>query len=390
MNKLIRLFFLLPAISGIGAIAPDTIGNDKIEVDRAATTVILDKISVKNLQIETTPVEEVDFETTVFAIGRIEESPHGRSVVASRVPGRIIELNVCHGDFVNKGDVIATIESRVYGNPPPKIALKALESGIVTDTHAYLGQPVEPEHELFVLSDRKTLWAMAKIPEVEAGEVKIGSPARIRIPALGDDVIQSKLLRFGTKADRDSGAVIGIFELQNPEGKIQPGMRAEFSIITRTRDWVMAVPVKSVQGDPTKRLVFVKDFELPYSYVRAPVVLGEKNDKYVEIKNGLFPGDEVVTRGSYALSFAGSGSGLSLKEALDLAHGHEHNEDGSEMTPEQRAVREREKAIERGELPAGGAGSQYIIPLMTWAVAATLLCLVLAQMLIAARREQRN
>ncbi|MDA7523072.1 hypothetical protein N8535_01410, partial [bacterium] len=49
------------------------------------------------------------------------------------------------------------------------------------------------------------------------------------------------------------------------------------------------------------------------------------------------PGDEVVTRGAYPLAFAGNG-GISLKEALDAAHGHEHNEDGSEMTAAQKAT----------------------------------------------------
>jgi membrane fusion protein, heavy metal efflux system len=61
------------------------------------------------------------------------------------------------------------------------------------------------------------------------------------------------------------------------------------------------------------------------------------NDKFVEIKQGLLPGDEVVVRGGYSLSFAGKGS-VSLKEALDAAHGHPHNEDGTEMTKEQLAA----------------------------------------------------
>lgn len=376
-------------------IASQLNADDAIEVDRAANTVILDKISAENLQIQTELVEEVDFETTVFAIGRIEEVPQNRSVVASRIAGRVVELNACHGDFVNEGDVVATIESRVYGNPPPRIQLKALQSGTVTDTHAHLGQPVEPDEELFVLSDRRTLWAMAKIPEVEAGEVKVGSPARIRIPALGESVIEAKLVRFGVDADRESGAVIGIFEVENSDGAIQPGMRAEFSIVTQTRDWVMAVPVEAIQGDPTKRLVFVTDFDIPYAYVKAPVVLGERNDRYVEIVSGLFPGDEVVTRGSYALSFAGAGSGLSLKEALDLAHGHEHNEDGSEMTPEQRAAREKEKAIERGEIKPGNEGgggflSRYSFPLAIWAAITTLFCLIMIQLLMSMKRQLKG
>jgi len=52
--------------------------------------------------------------------------------------------------------------------------------------------------------------------------------------------------------------------------------------------------------------------------------------------------DEVVIHGGYLLSHTNPDK-TSLKEALDEAHGHEHNEDGSEMTPAQRAAREAEK-----------------------------------------------
>ena len=65
--------------------------------------------------------------------------------------------------------------------------------------------------------------------------------------------------------------------------------------------------------------------------------VGEISGERVEITAGLFPGDEVVTRGAYALSFAGKGS-ASLKEALDAAHGHPHKEDGTEMSAEEVAA----------------------------------------------------
>ena len=52
--------------------------------------------------------------------------------------------------------------------------------------------------------------------------------------------------------------------------------------------------------------------------------------------NAYRAGDEVVTKGAYSIAFAGRA--VSLKEALDAAHGHPHNEDGSEMTKEQIAA----------------------------------------------------
>jgi len=360
-------------------LATSTVAEEAIDPGRAANTIILDEMGVKNLRIEIEPVEEQAFETTVFAIGRLEETPDSRSAVSSRISGRAVKVNAFLGDYINKGDILVEVESRQPGSPPPVIPLKATQNGLVIESHVKVGQPVEPDAELLDISDRSVMWAVAKIPEKEAAKVKVGTPARIRIPALGGEPIEANLKRFGIAADRQAGTVEGIFELPNQGGELQPGMRVEFSIIVESRQDVMSVPRAALQGDPSKRVVFVKDFDLPNAFVKAPVQVGEQNDGFVEILGGLFPGDEVVTQGSYSLGFAGGGS-ISLKEALDAAHGHEHNEDGSEMTPEQKAAEEAAKA------GPGTEGGKMSTPLLIYAGVATLAWIVFAQLYWSARK----
>ena len=156
-------------------------------------------------------------------------------------------------------------------------------------------------------------------------------------------------------------------------------MRAEFSIVLSTRPDVLSVPKHAIQGDPTKRVVFVQDFELPNAFIRTPLILGEQNDQYAEVIEGLFPGDLVVTRGSYSLGFAAEGSGMSLKEALDAAHGHEHNEDGSEITPEQRRAEALAKTAAAEELEPNTRKSSKALQIYSAVI--TLLLLVVAQQL---------
>ncbi len=355
---------------------------EAIDTDRANNTVILDETAVQNLRIETELVDEQDFESTVFAIGRIEEIPANRSVLSSRISGRVIDLKVFPGDKVKQGQILALVESRQPGSPPPTIELKARQGGMIVDTHIRLGEPVDPQDELLDISDRSKLWAVAKIPEPEAVGIVPGTKARIRIPALGDGVIEATLTRYGIEADREAGAIEGIFEIDNSDGRLQPGMRAEFSIITGVRKNVLAVPRNAIQGDPTKRVVFIEDFDLPNAFVKAPVVLGEQNEKYVEVISGLFPADEVVTQGSYSLSFAGGGSSMSLKEALDAAHGHEHNEDGSEISDDQKNAK---KKAAQGD-SSGGGGPMNLL-LLIWASIATLLVLIFGQQLFKKRNQ---
>ena len=313
-------------------------GQDAIDPVRAANTIVLDETGVKNLGIETVEAAESGFEETVFALGRIEEVPSRHAVLSSRISGRIANIEAYPGDIVETGKTLVRVESRQPGDPPPVIDLKSPIDGVIVESHVHVGEPVEPEKELLDISDLSEVWAVARVPEHEAGKLKPGSKARIRVAAFGNEVVEGGLLRFGTSADRESGTIDAIFTVPNKDLRLRPGMRTEFEIVLSQRENVLSVPRESLQGDPASRHVFIRDFDLKNAFVRTPVRTGKTSGDKIEILGGLFPGDEVVTRGSYSLGFAGGGGGISLKEALDAAHGHEHNEDGSEKTPEQKAA----------------------------------------------------
>jgi len=312
-------------VSGLVPVAADS--------KRAANTVVLDDTGVKNLRIETVVAEESDFEETVFALGRIEAIPDRIAAVSSRISGRIVELRVKPGDVVVQDQEVAKLESRQPGDPPPVIALKAPIRGLVTELEARLGDPLEPENALLEITDLSEVYAVARAPEHQIGRMKAGTVAHIKVAALPDQEFTGELLRFGVSADRESGTIDAVFRLPNPGGLLREQMRAEFSIVLSVRANVVHVPRAALQGDIANRFVYVRDFDLPNAFIKAPVQVGEMNDRFVEILSGLLPEDEVVTRGAYSLSFAGASS-VSLKEALDAAHGHEHAADGSELTAE--------------------------------------------------------
>jgi membrane fusion protein, heavy metal efflux system len=296
---------------------------------RPAGLILLDPTGVQNLRLQTAPVEETDFEETVFALGTIEVYPGRRAVVSSRIDGHAREVRVKPDHAVEKGDVAVVVESRQLGDPPPRVALTAPISGLVSAVAVVPGEPVSHDKILVEIVDLREVYALARVPQHLAGRLKSGQ--RARITAASGGVFEATLEHLGALADAASGTIEAAFRVENPALVLRPGMRAEFSIITARRAGVMSVPRSAIQGEPSNRFVYVKDFELPNAFQKTPVVVGQINDRYAEIIRGLFPADEVVTQGAYSLAFAGGGS-LSLKEALDAAHGHEHAADGSELT----------------------------------------------------------
>jgi len=310
-------------------------------------SVVLDEAGVKNLGIQTITAEETRFEETAFTLGRIEAIPNRSGSVSSRISGKLVSLEVTVGDVVSAGQNVAKVESRQPGDPPPVISLVTPVKGMVMRADSKLGDPVEPDKAIIEVTDLSEVYAVSRVPEYQAGMLKPGIKAKIKIAALGEKQFEGTLLRFGTQADHENGTIDAVFSLANGDLALRPGMRAEFDITLSVRENVLAVPKESIQGNPANRHVYVQDITVPNAFVKAPVRVGKTSGDLVEILGGIFPGDEVVTRGSYALGFAGGGGGVSIKEALDAAHGHDHNEDGSELTPEQAAAKK-----------AGGGGGE--------------------------------
>ncbi len=347
--------------------------------NRAANTVTLDEMSVKNIGITTVEAETADFEETVFSLGRIEALPENTAVVSTRIQGRAKTIIGRKDMKCEAGDELLWVESRQPGDPPPVIRVDAPIGGIIANVKVVQGQPVGPDDSLMEIYDLSTVEAAAAVPEHLAGKLTKDLEAHIRVPGFPDRVWEAKLAHIGASADAASGTVEAAFHVANADGVLRPEMRAEFSIVISKREEVMSIPREALQGDPTSRFVYIRDYELKYAFVKTPIVTGAMNDRFVEVKEGLLPGDEVVTKGAYSLAYAGKGS-VSLKEALDAAHGHPHNEDGSEMTKDQIAAR-----------AAGGTGAAqaeagpFSAPLTKLFAASTVVLLVLLT-LISLRR----
>lgn len=366
-----RSFTLLLAFTATALAAADP--------NRAANLVILDENSVKTLQLETVEAEERDFDETIFALGRVEIFPGKRFVVSSRVPGRALSVAVKPNEQIDKGAEVVVVESRQPGDPPPSVKLTAPISGLVAKLEITPGQPITPDSALMEIVDLSDVHAIAHVPEHFVGKLAPGQKAHIRVPAYPERVFEAEMEHLGALAESDTGTLEAVFHVSNSEMLLRPGMRAEFSIVVGQREGVMSIPREAVQGDAGKHFVYIADYELPNAYVKTSVTLGAQNDRFYEVAGGILPGDQVVTRGAYSLAFAGKGS-VSLKEALDAAHGHPHGEDGSELSKEQVAAAGN-NGIAKGGLRGG------FTPLTTFFAGSTALLSLLLVLALVFRKN---
>lgn len=288
-----------------------------------AGPVRLTQVMVQNLGLETAEVELKPMEKTFTALGMVEPEPEKVAAISTRVAGRVTKLLVRDGQRVKSGDILLEIESRVVADPPPKLTFKAPIDGIVLEKSVVAGGTVEPDRNLITLADLAEVDVVAHVFEAQIGAVKPGQSVRIRALAYPAQIFAGTVKSTAASLDRETSTLRVFVRTSNSDQKLLPGMRAQLAFITTQTEDAVVVPRSAVLGEAGDLFVYRQIMTAPFAYERTPVVVGLRDDRYVEIIDGVLPGDRVVTRGNYPLQFVGGGA-----QKIEDDHGHSHGPGG--------------------------------------------------------------
>ena len=191
-------------------------------------------------------------------------------------------------------------------NPDGTVTVVSPIAGVVSDREATLGESVEESGKpiMTIVNDRQVM-ASANIYEKDLSQVRIGQAVQIKVA--GDDTsFVGKVAAIGATVDSTTRVVPVNAEINNAQGKLKVGMFADLEIISdRASQPVIAVPIASVVESNGKQLVFVQNGT---KYQPVEVKLGRASGDVVEVQDGLFEGDLVVTQRAnqiYAQSLRG-------------------------------------------------------------------------------------
>lgn len=281
----------------------------------------LTKMMVDNLGLETAEVELKPMEKTFPALGSVEPEPGKVVAIASRVAGRVTKLTVHDGQRVKEGEVLLEVESRVVADPPPRLTFKAPMDGVILETSVLPGGSVEPDKNLITLIDLSEVDVVAQVFEAQVGAVKRGQSVRIKALAYPDLTFTGKVKTTAANLERDTGTLRVFVHTANPDGKLLPGMRAQLTFVLEKTEDAVVVPRSAVLGEAGDLFVYRQIMTAPFAYERTPVVVGMRDDRYIEIIEGVLPGDRVVIRGNYQLQYVGGGGAQKIEDDQGHSHG---------------------------------------------------------------------
>lgn len=184
--------------------------------------------------------------------------------------------------------------------------------GVIAERNVVLGETVEPSKVIFKILDPSVVFIEGDAFEESLRQLKIGQSVRIRLSSYPDDVFSGKISRFSPTIDPQKRTLRLWVEVANPSGKLKPNLFSDMNIIVGGGQDVLAIPQEALITSEAENFVFVEE---KGTFHRADIVLGARDDQFVEVKKGLLPGDKVVTDGKqqiYTKSLMARGGGAAL------------------------------------------------------------------------------
>ena len=299
-------------------------------------------------KIVTIEVERENISEGVLASGKV--SADSESKIHSAVSGKVVWVGAKSGDFVKRGQLIATLDKeryeisfrqaqqdviaadaelvKVYDDiskgdsvetfderikrtaaeakknkayDAVKLAERNLKdtvitspiTGTVVSVNIIAGEEILPTTEVATVFSTSDIEFTAEVDEIDVVKVKTGQKVSIALDAYGGKTFDSKVGKIGQESITTStGATAFEVEIDlQDSANVLVGMNGEASILISEVNGVLVVPIEAVIDD---QYVYVK---VGNTFEKKQVETGISSDLDIEVKSGLAEGELAVVSG---------------------------------------------------------------------------------------------
>lgn len=173
-------------------------------------------------------------------------------------------------------------------------------SGVVIEKKVIEGQMAKVGEELFRIADLSRIWVIADVPEQDLGGVEIGAEATVTFRSFPTEPRTGTVTFILHELDPKTRTAKVRIELPNPELRVKHEMYADVAIVGRADHAArLAVPASAVIDSGTRQVVLVDRGEGRFE--PRTVKLGVRADEFVEVREGLMAGENVVVSATFLL-----------------------------------------------------------------------------------------
>ena len=300
MTALFRyLVFILVAgtlvYAGYRMLAPATtrtVATEKSEKEEHSEGVAMSDAKVAAAEIELAKAAPAVLHDSLLLNGMVQANQESLVQVTPRFPGVVREVRKRIGDRVEKGDVLAIVESNQSLTP---YELKAALAGTIIDRQTTLGEYVSEQKPAFVIADLSTVWVDFSVYRRDLGRVRVGDQILID-PADGGPKIEANISYVSPVGSSETQSALARAVVPNGDQRLRPGLFATGRLILSAKKVAVAVKSSALQSLENRTVVFVRDGE---KFEARDVEIGERDPDFVEVTFGVLEGDLYAAKNSF-------------------------------------------------------------------------------------------
>jgi cobalt-zinc-cadmium efflux system membrane fusion protein len=242
--------------------------------------------------IQTAVAQGQTIKTQLKVVGKIAPNRDTLAPIYARYSGIIRSMNKNLGDEVTKSEVLVIIESN---ESLQNYTITAPMTGTIVQKYATSGEQAQNTKPIYELANLATVWADFTLYRKEAPLIKHG----MEVTVTGDEgspKSTSTISYIAPLGIEDSQTTLARAILPNKPRIWLPGMYVNASITIKQKTVPVAILLSAIQHMDEKDVVFIQEGDY---FEATPLILGEKDEKWVEVLSGLEPGERYVSKNSF-------------------------------------------------------------------------------------------
>lgn len=287
-TKLSSIIVLIFTLLAFIACSKESASDEKIIEEKAV-------FAVSAFTVEETRIENyLEFGGDIIAKTSLDINPE--------VQGKIVELKIAVGDYVEKDAVIALVDASRAGMSFALGQIKAPISGTITQVNVVVGSMVAPQLAVAKVSKLDTLLVSMNVPERYVSKIKQGQKAELRFDAYPERFYSASVSEISPVLDATSRTMnvkLSLDRTGQNDGAVKIGMFARVKLVTEVHENAVIIPDAAIVNRFGESFVFVIDENM--SVEKRNIVRGIRVDEKSEILSGLEAGEKLVVRGQTLL-----------------------------------------------------------------------------------------
>ncbi|MFZ2874620.1 MAG: efflux RND transporter periplasmic adaptor subunit [Phycisphaerales bacterium] len=205
--------------------------------------------------------------------------------------------------------------------------------GVVTARTAVAGEGVDAGRAIVTVGEFSRVQIEGELPEGLVDRIAGAADSKVRIRrgvGATSEVVAEGTVRFVSPViDATKRTAHVIVDADNAAGLLRQGQFVDLSVVVGSNESAVVIPASAIVKEGPMQFVFVREGkDENITYKKRDIATGVRDDRVVEITQGLVPGDVIAVSGAFSLSqlrgFVPAAPEPAAPVKSDDGHGHSH------------------------------------------------------------------